>query len=190
MSSSGMHPWHSEYYLRSVRGDNKDPVTQFLIDAGIPSEPDVTNPEGMTVFYFPTKAPEGALTRNDLTAIEHLEIWHVYKTHWTEHNPSITITVRDHEWIEVADWVYRHWEDIGGISFLPYSDHTYKQAPYQEVDETTYKQFLGDMPGDIDWSLLTAYEKEDTTTGTQSLTCTAANCEIVDITTKQLQNAY
>ena len=180
-SSSGMHPWHAEYYIRSVRGDNKDPITRFLIDMGIPNEPDVTKPDHTTVFYFPQKAPKGAITRNDLTAIEHLEIWKAYKTHWTEHNPSVTISVREEEWIAVADWVYDNWDFIGGISFLPYSDHTYRQAPYQDCDEATYNQFMADMPSEIDWSMLSAYELEDTTTGTQTLSCTAGNCEVVDL---------
>lgn len=180
-SSSGMHPWHSKFYIRSVRGDNKDPITRFLIDMGIPHEPDVTKPDHTTVFYFPQKAPEGALTRNDLTAIEHLEIWKAYKVHWTEHNPSVTISVREEEWIAVADWVYDNWDFIGGISFLPYSDHTYRQAPYQDCDESDYKRLMLDMPEDIDWSLLSAYELEDTTTGTQTLACSAGNCEVVDL---------
>lgn len=180
-SSSGMHPWHSQYYLRSVRADNKDPLTQFMKDIGIPSEPDVMKPDTTTVFYFPQKAPEGAVTRNELSALDHLEVWKVYKQHWTEHNPSVTISVREDEWIAVADWVYDNWDDVGGISFLPHTDHVYKQAPYQDCDETTFNQFFHDMPRDIDWSLLSAYETEDTTTGTQTLSCTAGNCEIVDV---------
>lgn len=180
-SSSGMHPWHAEYYLRTVRGDNKDPITQFMIESGIPNEPDVTKPDHTTVFTFPIAAPKGAITRNDLSAVEHLEIWKVYKTHWTEHNPSVTISVREDEWLDVAVWVYSNWEFVGGISFLPYSDHTYQQAPYQDADITTYKQFSADMPKVIDWSLLSAYELEDTTTGTSTLACTSTECEIVDI---------
>lgn len=182
-SSSGMHPWHNDYYIRSVRGDNKDPITQFLKDLDIPNEPDITKPDNTTVFYFPQKAPDNALTRKDLTAIQHLELWKVYKQHWTEHNPSVTISVKEHEWIEVANWVYENWEFIGGISFLPFSEHTYKQAPYQDCDESTYKQFMADMPENIDWSLLSAYEMEDTTTGSQTLACSAGNCDIVDLTT-------
>lgn len=180
-SSSGMHPWHNDFYIRSVRADTKDPMTAFMKDIGIPNEPDVTKPDHTTVFYFPQKAPKGALTRNDLTAVEHLEIWKAYKTHWTEHNPSVTISVRDNEWISVADWVYDNWDVIGGISFLPYSDHTYRQAPYQDCDESDYKRLLLDMPKNIDWSMLSAYELEDTTTGTQTLSCSAGNCEVVDI---------
>lgn len=184
-SSSGMHPWHNAHYLRRVRGDNKDPLTQFMVDAGIPAEPDVTKPNSTTVFTFPQKAPAGALTRTDIGAIEHLEIWKVYKQHWTEHNPSITVSVKEDEWIEVANWVYENWEDVGGISFLPYSDHTYRQAPYEDCDETTFKQFTADMPKSIDWSLLSVYETEDTTTGSQTLSCTAGNCELVDISSSQ-----
>lgn len=181
-SASGMHQRHAEYYIRSVRGDNKDPLTAFMKDMGIPNEPDVTKPDDTTVFYFPQKAPDGAVTRNDITAIQHLNVWKTYKQFWTEHNPSVTISVREHEWIEVANWVYDNWEYVGGISFLPHSEHTYVQAPYQECDKTTYNQFLGDMPKSIDWSLLSVYETEDTSTGTQSLSCTASNCELVDIT--------
>ena len=181
-SSSGMHPWHSQYYMRTVRGDNKDPLTVFLKDVGIPNEPDVMKPNDTTVFSFPQKAPEGAVTRNDLTAIEHLEIWKAYKIHWTEHNPSVTINVREHEWIEVANWVYENWEFVGGISFLPHSEHTYRQAPYQDLTETDYYLAKANMPENIDWSLLTYYESEDNTSGSQTLSCTAANCEIVDVT--------
>jgi len=182
-SSSGMHPWHNDYYLRTVRADNKDPLTEFMKDAGIPNEPDVMKPDSTTVFTFPQKAPEGAITRDQVSALRHLEIWKAYKTHWTEHNPSVTINVKEEEWIEVANWVYENWEFIGGISFLPFSEHTYKQAPYQDCTETDYKQWSAEMPSKIDWTDLQAYEFEDTTTGTQSLSCTAGNCEIVDVTT-------
>lgn len=180
-SSSGMHPWHNDFYLRSVRADNKDPMTEFLKDVGVPNEPDVMAPETTTVFYFPQKAPNDALTRKELTAVQHLEIWKVYKTHWTEHNPSVTINVQEHEWIEVAKWVYENWEYVGGISFLPYDTGSYKQAPYADCTETDYKQFLADMPKAIDWSYLSDYEHEDTTVGSQSLACTAGNCEVVSV---------
>lgn len=178
-TSSGMHPWHNDFYIRSVRQDNKDPLTRFMDHAGIPNEPDVMKPNDTTVFYFPQKAPAGAVTRMELSAIEHLEFWKVYKEHWTEHNPSITVNVREEEWIEVSDWVYKNWDIVGGISFLPYSEHTYQQAPYQDTDESGYKQFLADMPKKIDWSILPLYEKEDTTTGTQSLACVSGQCELV-----------
>lgn len=181
-SSAGMHPWHSEYYLRTVRADIKDPLNEFLTDMGVPSEPDLMKPESSTVFTFPVKAPEGATTMKDLTAVEHLELWLAYKRYWTEHNPSITVSVREHEWIEVANWVYQNWDDVGGLSFLPLDDHTYKQAPYQECDETTYNQFYHDTPKVIDWSMLSAYEQEDNTVGSQTLACTSGACELVDVT--------
>lgn len=180
-SSSGMHPWHNQHYIRSVRADNKDPLTEFMKDVGIPAEPDVMKPDTTTVFRFPQKAPEGAVTREQVRALDHLEIWKVYKQHWTEHNPSVTISVREDEWIEVANWVYENWHDVGGISFLPYSEHTYKQAPYEDCSEAEYWLAKADMPETIDWSLLSVYETEDTTTGTQTLSCTAGNCEVVDI---------
>jgi ribonucleoside-diphosphate reductase alpha chain len=183
-SSSGMHPWHNDYYIRTVRADNKDPLTEFMKDVGIPNEPDVMKPDSTTVFSFPQKAPEGSVTRDQVSALQHLEIWKAYKTCWTEHNPSVTINVKEDEWIEVANWVYRNWEFIGGISFLPYSEHTYKQAPYQDCTEADYYLAAAEMPERIDWTDLQAYEFEDTTTGTQTLACTAANCEIVDVAVK------
>jgi len=183
-SASGMHPRHSAYYMRTVRADNKDPLTEFMKDAGIPWEADVMKPDHTTVFSFPQKAPEGAVTRHDLSAIEHLEIWKAYKQHWTEHNPSVTINVREDEWIEVANWVYENWEFVGGISFLPFSEHTYKQAPYQDMTEADYYLAKAEMPVDINWQLLSAYEFEDTTSGSQTLSCTAGNCEIVDVGSK------
>lgn len=178
-TSSGMHPWHNDFYIRSVRQDNKDPLTQFMKDAQIPNEPDVMKPNDTTVFYFPQHAPEGAVTRRDISAIDHLKFWRTYKLSWTEHNPSITVSVKDHEWIEVADWVYRNWDLVGGISFLPYSEHTYQQAPYQDTDESGYRQFSADMPESIDWSFLSMYEKEDNTSSTQTLSCSAGSCELV-----------
>lgn len=181
-SAAGMHPWHSEYYLRTVRADIKDPLNAFLTDMGVPSEPDLMKPDSSTVFTFPVKAPKNATTRKDLTAVEHLDIWLSYKKYWTEHNPSITVSVREHEWIEVANWVYENWDDVGGLSFLPTDDHTYKQAPYQECDEATYNQFYHDTPKVIDWSMLSAYEQEDNTVGSQTLACTSGACELVDVT--------
>ena len=180
-TASGMHPWYAEYYYRTVRADNKDPMTEFMKDMGIYSEPDAMAPDTTTVFYFPVSAPKGALIGDNLSAIEHLEIWKVYKQHWTEHNPSVTISVREKEWIGVAEWVYANWDDVGGVSFLPYDDHTYKQAPYQRVDKKQYDELKFKTPKDIDWTLLSAYEQEDTTTGSQTLSCTAGNCEVVDI---------
>lgn len=178
-TSSGMHPWHNPYYIRSVRQDNKDPLTYFMRDAGIPNEADVMKPDDTTVFYFPQKAPANAICRHELSAIEHLEFWKIYKTHWTEHNPSITVNVREHEWIAVAEWVYDNWDIVGGISFLPYSEHTYQQAPYQDTDESGYKQFTVGYPTEIDWSILSMYEKEDNTSSSQTLACSSGSCELV-----------
>lgn len=179
--SSGIHPWYSEYYIRTVRADNKDPLTAFLKASDIPSEPDVMKPENTTVFSFPIKAPEGAVVTKNLTAIEHLEIWKTYRTHWTEHNPSVTINVREDEWMDVGAWVYRNFDHIGGVSFLPASEHTYRQAPYQEITKEEYEQAVGKMPKDISWQDLSMFETEDGTTGTQELACVAGVCEIVDI---------
>ena len=180
-SASGIHARHSDYYIRTVRGDNKDPLTQFLKDVGIPSEPDVMKPDATTVFSFPTKSPASATTRNAMTAIEQLELWKTYAEVWCEHKPSVTVTVRDHEWMEVGAWVYKHFDLCSGISFLPHSDHTYAQAPYQECTAAEYEDMKQKMPVSIDWSALSLYEKEDHTSGSQTLACTSGACEIVDI---------
>jgi ribonucleoside-triphosphate reductase len=180
-SASGIHARHSSYYIRTVRGDNKDPLTQFMKDQGIPSEPCVIKPETTTVFSFPQKSPEGAITRNDMTAIEQLELWLVYQRHWCEHKPSITVTVRDNEWMEVGAWVYKYFDEVSGVSFLPHSDHSYQQAPYQEINQREYEELLATMPPKIDWTKLSDYEKEDTSKGTQTFAC-VGSCEIVDLT--------
>lgn len=184
-TSSGMHPWHDEFFIRTVRASNMDPLTQFMKDAGIPHEPDLMDLENTTVFSFPFKAPEGAMTRNDLTAIEQLEMWLVYKTHWTEHSPSITVNVKDEEWAEVGDWVYKHFDFITGISFLPYSEHVYRQAPFQTITEEEYNAAKEAMPAEIMWDLLPLYETEDNTTGSQQLACTAGVCDITDLVSVQ-----
>lgn len=181
-SASGIHARHSQYYIRTVRGDNKDPLTQFMRDQGIPNEPDVMKPDNTTVFSFPQKSPEGAITRNDMTAIEQLQMWLIYQRHWCEHKPSITVTVRDHEWVSVGAWVYEHFDEMSGVSFLPHSDHTYRQAPYQECSKTDYETLLAVMPEKIDWSKLSDYEKEDTSKGTSTFACVGGSCEIVDLT--------
>jgi ribonucleoside-triphosphate reductase (thioredoxin) len=181
-SASGIHARHSAYYIRTVRGDNKDPLTQFMIDQGIPSEPDVMKPDSTTVFSFPMKSPEGAITRNDMSAIEQLELWLIYQRHWCEHKPSVTVTVRDHEWMEVGAWVYKHFDEVSGVSFLPHSDHTYQQAPYQDCDKETYEDMLAKMPKRIDWAKLSEYELEDTSKGTSTFACVGGSCEIVDLT--------
>jgi len=181
-SASGIHARHSEYYIRTVRGDNKDPLTSFMKDQGIPNEPCVMKPDTTTVFSFPQRSPALAVTRNDMSAIEQLEMWLVYQRHWCEHKPSVTVTVRDEEWIDVGAWVYRHFDEVSGISFLPHSDHTYQQAPYQDCDAETYTAMINDMPDRIDWSGLSQYELEDTTKSSQTLACSAGVCEIVDLT--------
>ena len=180
--SSGMHAWHSDYYIRTVRGDKKDPLSTFLKEVGIPVEDDFMKPNDTYVFSFPVKAPEGAITRDHLTAIDHLNTWLVYQRSWCEHKPSITVSVKEEEWMEVGAWVYKHFDEVSGISFLPHSDHSYKQAPYQEVTETEYLELLAKMPSNIRWEDLSFYETEDGTSGTQTLACTSdGNCEIVDI---------
>ncbi len=179
--SSGMHTWHSQYYARTIRADNKDPVTTFLKDAGVINEPDVMKPNDTTVFTFPIKAPEGALTRNDLGAVEHLKLWLAYQRYWTEHKPSITVSVKEDEWMEVGAWVYKHIDEISGISFLPYSDHTYQQAPYQEISEIEYNEILEKTPATLDWNWLNYYETFDGTTGSQELACVAGACDITQL---------
>ena len=181
-SASGIHARHNAYYIRTVRGDNKDPLTQFLKESGIPAEPCVMKPDSTTVFSFPTKSPAGAVTRNDMDAIEQLELWKLYALNWCEHKPSVTITVRENEWLKVGAWVYDNFDICSGVSFLPHSDHTYAQAPYQDCDKAEYQAALAKMPKKIDWSKLSDYEKEDTTTGMQTLACASGACEIVDLT--------
>ena len=178
-SASGIHTRHSPYYIRTVRGDIKDPLTQFMIAQGVPNEPDVTKPNDTVVFSFPQRAPRGAMCRSDLTAVEHLEIWKTFQEEWCEHKPSVTISVKESEWMDVQAWVWKNWDVISGVSFLPYSEHTYQQAPYQECDKETYQKFVDMSPKEIDWSLLSDFELEDTTTGTQELACAAGFCEIV-----------
>ena len=180
-SASGIHARHNPYYIRTVRGDNKDPITQFLISEGIPAEPDVMKPDSTTVFSFPMKSPHSAVTRFDMSAIEQLELWLLYQRHWCEHKPSVTISVKEHEWMEVGAWVYTHFDEVSGISFLPFSEHTYKQAPYQDCSVEEYGEMLKQMPKKVNWDLLREYEKEDTTSGGRELACTAGVCEVVDI---------
>jgi len=179
--SSGMHPWHSEYYIRTVRADNKDPLTELMKAYEVPNEPDFMKPDSTTVFSFPVKSPEAAIVRNDLSAIDHLNTWLVYQREWCEHKPSITVSVKEEEWMEVGAWVYKHFDEVSGISFLPHSDHTYKQAPYQECSKEEYEELLNKMPKTINWSDLAFYEKEDMTSGSQTFACSADNCEVVDL---------
>ena len=179
-SASGIHARHSEYYIRTVRADRKDPLCQLMIDKGFPHEPDVTKPDSVEVFSFPMQAV-GSVTRRDMTALQHLELWLQYQRHWSEHKPSITVSIRDHEWLEVGAWVYKNFDEISGISFLPYSDHTYRQAPYTECSQEEYEALQLRIPKGVDWSDLKNYEKTDQTTGTQELACSAGSCELVDL---------
>ena len=180
-SASGIHARHNPYYIRTVRGDNKDPLTEFLIDSGIPNEPDVMKPEHTTVFSFPMKAPKGSVCRDDMTAIEQLELWKIYAQHWCEHKPSVTISVKEEEWVPVGAWCWENFSYLSGVSFLPFSDHTYQQAPYQDIDKATYEKLTKKMPSSIEWQKLQDFEKEDNTKGSQELACTAGVCELVDI---------
>lgn len=181
-SASGIHARHSAYYVRTVRGDNKDPLTQFMKDQGIPSEPCVMKPDSTTVFSFPQKSPEGAITRNDMSAIEQLDFILTYQRHWTEHKVSCTVTVKENEWMEVGAYVYKHFDEMSGVSFLPHSDHTYQQAPYQDCTKHEYEMLLSVMPDKIDWAKLSEYETEDTSKGTSTFACSGGTCEIVDLT--------
>lgn len=180
-AASGIHPRHNNYYIRTVRADKKDPLCKLMIDNGFPYEPCVMKPDTTMVFSFPMRA-EGSRTRNSFTAIQHLEAWLMYQRNWCEHKPSITVTVKEHEWMEVGAWVYRHFDEISGISFLPHSDHSYRQAPYQDCSKEEYEKVMSSMPNDFDWSKLISYEKTDSTVGTQTFACSGDKCELVDIT--------
>lgn len=177
-SASGIHPRHSDYYIRTVRSDNKDPLCVLMKKMGFPNEPDLTKPEHTTVFSFPVKSPENATFRHELSAIKHLELWLFYKKFWAEHTVSITISVKENEWLDVAAYVYKNFDHISGISFLPFSDHVYKQAPYQECTQQQFQELESKMPTGIDWTKLSLYEKEDSTTSSKELSCSAGNCEI------------
>ena len=178
-SASGIHTRHSDYYIRTVRADKKDPIAQLMVDQGVYHEDDITKPEHTLVFYFPIKSPKGSLTRKDLTALEHLEIWKTYQNHWCEHKPSATISIKEHEWLDVGSWVWNNFDDISGVSFLPYADHSYQQAPYQEITAKEYKEWQKKTTSNIDWDLIKEYEKEDMTENTKELACTAGACEIL-----------
>ena len=181
-SASGIHARHNPYYIRTVRADNKDPLCAFMKDAGFPNEADVMKPQHTTVFSFPMQSPKNAIFRQDMTAKEQLELWQKYQTHWCEHKPSVTISVKEHEWMEVGNWVWDNFDSISGISFLPFSEHTYRQAPYQDCTKEEYEEALKAMPKNVDWSQLSKYEEQDFTAGAQELACAAdGGCEVVDI---------
>ena len=179
-SASGIHPRYSSQYIRRVRADARDPLCSVLEAAGIPVEDDVMSPS-TKVFSFPIKSPDGAVVASDMGAMEQLELWEIYQDYWCEHKPSVTITVRDGEWLKVGSWVYDNFDICSGVSFLPHSDHTYAQAPYQDCNEETYKEALSKMPESIDWTKLASYEVEDNTAGSQTLACSGDSCEVVDI---------
>jgi ribonucleoside-triphosphate reductase (thioredoxin) len=175
-SGSGIHGWFSEFFIRRVRMSKKDPLCNLMRDQGVPYEDDVMNPKS-GVFSFPRKAPVGATIAGKQTAIEQLENWLKFSKHYTEHNPSVTVYVRPHEWVEVGNWVYNNFDYIIGISFLPYEEHNYKQAPYEVISEETYNKLISEMP-EVDYSKLSLYEFEDQTEGSQTLACSAGGCEI------------
>jgi ribonucleoside-diphosphate reductase alpha chain len=175
-SASGIHPRHSNYYIRRVRADNKDPLTKFMKEKGVPWEPDVMKPDSTTVFSFPQKAPKDAVVRDDINAISHLELWAIYQEAWCEHKPSVTINVREEEWMKVGAWVYDHFDEMSGVSFLPHDGGSYRQAPYEEITKDLYEAMLPSIPEHLDWDSLV--EIEDNVEGTQTLACTAGGCEI------------
>ena len=177
-SASGIHARHNPYYVRTVRGDKKDPLTKMMIDIGFPAEDDVMKPNDTTVFSFPIKCDENAVFRQDMNAVQQLELWKTYQEHWCEHKPSVTISVKEEEWLKVGSWVYENFDLMSGVSFLPYSEHTYKQAPYQDCNVDEYEELKKKMPTEVDWSKLSDYENSDQTVGSQELACVAGNCEI------------
>jgi len=178
-SASGIHARHNPYYIRTVRADNKDPLCNLMKEMGFPNEPDVTKPDHTTVFSFPMKSPKDAVFRMDMSALEQLELWKTYATSWCEHKPSVTISVKEDEWVDVAAWVYENFDAISGISFLPFSEHVYRQAPYQDCTKEEYEEALKTMPKDVDWAELSKYESQDYTISSQELACTAGGCEVI-----------
>ncbi len=177
-AASGIHARHNPYYVRTVRGDKKDPLTKMMTEAGFPVEDDQTNPSHTSVFSFPMKVDNSAVFRTDLSAIEQLELWLVYQKYWCEHKPSVTISVKEDEWLEVGAWVYKNFDYMSGVSFLPFAEHTYKQAPYQDCKKEEYEILLNKMPKNVEWDKLSNYEKTDMTIGVQELACVAGGCEI------------
>ena len=178
-SASGIHARHNPFYIRTVRADNKDPLCKLMQEMGFPNEPDVTKPDHTTVFSFPMKSPKDAVFRMDMSALEQLELWKTYQESWCEHKPSVTISVKEDEWVDVAAWVYENFDSISGISFLPFSEHVYRQAPYQDCTEEEYNEALGNMPKNVDWAELSKYESQDYTVSSQELACVAGGCEVI-----------
>jgi len=182
--ASGIHPRFAKYYIRTVRADKKDPLAMMMKNMGFPVEDDVTKPEYNYVFSFPVEAPANAIVSEEVGAIDHLELWKTYQDHWTEHKPSITVYLRDDDWMEVGAWVYRHFDSISGIAFLPYSGHSYRQAPFQEITKEEYDKLLAKMPKDVDWGKLKEFELEDTTSSSKTMACSAGQCELVELNPK------
>lgn len=177
-SASGIHSRYAPFYIRTIRADVKDPLAQFMVAAGFPYEVDVMNKHNL-VFSFPIEAPKDSVFRDDRTAIEELELWKIYQDFWCEHKPSVTIYVREHEWMEVGAWTFKNFDTMSGVSFLPHTEHNYKQAPYTEITKEYYDEFCKLMPADIDWTALSNFEKDDMTTATHELNCSAGMCEII-----------
>lgn len=176
-SSSGIHPRYSNYYIRTVRNDNKDPITEFLKAEGVINEPSLGAEESTTVFSFPMKAPDNAIMREEITAIQQLELWKTYQEYWCEHKPSITVYVREDEWMEVGAWVYKYFDIISGISFLPYDTGIYRQAPYQPITGEEYNEMVKESK-EVDWEKLSSFESDDNTTSSHTLACQAGQCEL------------
>ena len=174
-SASGIHARHNDYYIRTIRMDKKDSIYQFLKDKGVSVEDEAYHSDTTAVFSFPIKAPVNSIMRNDKTALEQLENWLIYQRHWCEHKPSVTISVKDDEWMEVGAWVWNHFDELSGISFLPHSDHSYKQAPYQDCSKEEYEALKKITP-EVDFAELV--EVDDNTTGAQTLACTGGSCEV------------
>jgi len=165
-----------------VRADKKDPLSQMMVETGFPHEDDVTSPAHTWVFSFPIKSPDNCVVVNALSALDQLEIWKVYHEHWTEHQPSITVYIKENEWMEVGAWVYKHFDIVSGISFQPVTGHIYQQMPYEEIDEKKYVELLAKMPKDVDWSRLSEHEKEDCTLNQKVMACSSGeSCDIIDL---------
>ncbi len=180
-SASGIHARHNPYYIRTVRADKKDPLAKMMFDAGFPCEDDVTKPDHTWVFSFPVKAPKNGVFRKDMNAVAQLDLWKIYQDHWCEHKPSITVSVKEEEWMDVGAWTYENFNQMSGVSFLPFADHSYRQAPYQDITVLQYNELVKKMPKNVDWLKLQEYETTDTTAGSQELACSADGCEIVDL---------